>query len=76
MAKTNSDTIKKMKKDLKEGITDSWIKRVPRTFKMSDFEFPPVKRVNTRLARKTLQTDLGVDVLKDIINLDIDIKIK
>ena len=42
-----------------------------REFKMSDFKFPAVKRVNTRLARKTLQTDLGADILEDIGGLKI-----
>jgi len=50
-------------------------RRVERKFKLSDFKFSPVKRVNTRLARETLQTDLGIDILEDIVNLDIGIKI-
>ena len=45
--------------------------KIERIFKMSDFKFPPVKRVNTRLARKTLQTDLGTDILEDIGGLKI-----
>lgn len=132
MDKTNSETIKKVKKDLEKGIFDSWgkhalewggincsteiisqesppqfmevVKQVkkwvppkpkaktktmslcippqekeekkkPKKFKMSDFKFPLVKRINTQLACKTLQADLGEDILKDIINLDIDMKI-
>lgn len=58
-------TPKTIKKDLKE------VKRVGKIFKMSDFKFPSVKRVNTQLARKTLQTDLGADILEDIGGLKI-----
>lgn len=42
-----------------------------RIFKMSDFKFPSVKRINTQLAQKTLKVDLGEDILEDIGGLKI-----
>jgi hypothetical protein len=80
--KTISKAMKAFKEDfeMEDDLSDSSLKkptkkegkeRVERIFKMSDFKFPPVKRVNSQLACKTLQTDLGADILEDIGGLKI-----
>lgn len=46
------------------------IKVVKRTLKMTDFDFPPVKKMNTRLASKS-RIELGEDILNSIRGLKI-----